>query len=950
MAVKHAHTSKTRWGWSRASLIALGMAFGMPAGQAFGQDAPAEDEEIVVTGFRGSLAAAVDIKREEVGAVDAIVAEDIADFPDANLSESIQRIPGVAITRGGGEGRQISVRGLGAQFTRVRINGMEALSTVGATDAEGGANRNRNFDFNVFASELFNSIVVRKTASAETEEGSLGATVDLRAARPFDYDGFTLGITGQAGYNDLSDAYDPRAAFLISNTSADGRFGALFSLAYSQRDGLEEGASTVRWQNDGTSNFGLSGCATPCAANARYQSVDGLTTGADYDDVNQAFRPRIPRFDHYETTQERLGITGSLQWRPTDATDINLDVMYSSLDATRLESFIQAPVFSTTGPAAIGAVDVVDWEIAGNSLVYGVFDDVDLRSEMRYDELSTDFLQYTLQAEHQFTDRLRGSVLAGHSESDHDNPVQTTVLWDATDSDGYSYDYRNGGGIPTFDFGSFNVSAASSPWTLSQIRLRPLTVYNEFETIKGGLEFDANEWLTLSGGANFNRYEFETTERRRWNGTTNANQENVIPGFASGTPRDDYGTTFTFNGLTWAAPDVRRLASMWNLYDESVFPTGTEPIIGNNAAITEESTGGFVQASWNTEIGGMPLRGNIGVRYVETELNSVGYTYDTTTNDPVQQSIDNSYNDTLPSLNLALEPAEDFIVRFGASRVMSRPGLGNLNPGAAVQRSGNNKTVTAGNPFLDPFRADAYDLAFEYYFQEEGLFSVAFFYKDVTSFVQTLRSTGVYTGNALGLPDSLANAACVGADPGTCSPSDSDWQFSQPANTPGGTLEGFEISLQLPFFFLPGALSDFGLLANYTNVSSSFDTYGNGPAPDFEIIVVDPGAELTNLSPESWNATVYYEDDRFSARVSGAYRSSYVTTIPGRNGNTSESTESTLNVDAAASYAFTDNMTFTFEALNLTDEVSNQILSPDDRPSFYHSYGTSMFLGFRYTY
>lgn len=949
MAAVNSLTSKTRWGWSSASLIALGMAFGMSAGVAHAQDAPpADEEEIVVTGFRASLAAAVDIKRNEVGAVDAIVAEDIADFPDANLSESIQRIPGVAITRGGGEGRQISVRGLGSQFTRVRINGMEALSTVGATDAEGGANRGRNFDFNVFASELFNSIVVRKTASAETEEGSLGATVDLRASRPFDYEGFTLGITGQAGYNDLSESYDPRAAFLISNRSADGRFGALFSVAYSERDGVEEGASTVRWQNDGTADFALSGCATPCATNARYQTVGGLSSGSVYDDVNQAFRPRIPRFDHYETTQERLGVTGSIQFRPTDATDINLDVMYSSLDGTRMETFIQAPVFSTTGGSAIQAVDVLDWEIDGNSLVYGEFNDVDLRSEMRFDELSTKFLQYTLDVQHQFTDRLSGSALIGRSESNHDNPVQTTLLWNATDSDGYSFDYRNGS-IPTFDFGSVNI-ANPLAWTLAEIRLRPITVDNTFETVKGDLEFEVSPTFTVSGGGNFNRYEYVTTEQRRWNGTNNANQENNLVNVPPGTTPDDYFRLITAHGTTWAVPDVQVAGREWDLYNQSLFRTGIEPILGNNAAITEESAGGYVQVGWNTEIGNMPLRGNLGVRYVETDLNSVGYTYDAGTGDGILQSLDNSYNDTLPSLNVALEPADDFIIRFGASRVMSRPNLGNLNPGATVTRSGNNKTVTAGNPYLDPFRADAYDLAFEYYFQDEGLFSVALFYKDVTSFVQTLRTTGVYTGNSLGLPDSLATAACVGAPAGTCSPSDSDWQFSQPINTPGGTLEGYEVSLQLPFFFLPGALSNFGVIANYTNVTSSFDTYGNGPAPDFDLIVVVPGAELTNLSPESWNATVYYEDDRFSARVSGAYRAPYVTTIPGRNGNTSESTDSTLNVDASASYSLTDNMTFTFEALNLTDEVSNQILSPDDRPSFYHSYGTSMFLGFRYTY
>src|SRR3546814_2702280 len=131
----------------------------------------ASEDEIVVTGFRASLDKALDQKRDSIAAVDVIVAEDIAKFPDQNLAESLQRIPGISIQRDAGEGRAITVRGLGAQFTRVRLNGMETIAT--STDGA-SANRDRAFDFNVFASELFTSLVVHKTASASLDEGSLG--------------------------------------------------------------------------------------------------------------------------------------------------------------------------------------------------------------------------------------------------------------------------------------------------------------------------------------------------------------------------------------------------------------------------------------------------------------------------------------------------------------------------------------------------------------------------------------------------------------------------------------------------------------------------------------------------------------------------------------------------------------------------------------------------------
>ncbi len=937
------------------SLAAI--ATGLMGGTAVAQEADttAQEEEIVVTGFRRSLAQAIDIKRTEVGAVDAIVAEDIADFPDANLSESIQRIPGVSITRSAGEGRNISVRGLGPQFTRVRINGMEAMSAVGSTDAEGGTNRSRGFDFNIFASELFNNITVRKTSAAETEEGSLGATIDLRTARPFDYRDFTLAISGQTAYGDAGESWDPRVAILASNTWLDGSLGALVSVAYSERQLLEEGASTVRWQRSGAPstcvtgagpNFGLGGA---CFGNVLGQTEDTpAVSRGDFDAVNGAFHPRIPRYDIYENDSQRLGATVALQWRPTDRTTASFDMLYAEHNATRSEAFLESPVFSTNGASAINAVDVLDYEVQGGTLVYGLFNDVDIRSELRQDQLDTIFRQYSLLVEHDFTDSLRASVFVGSSEADHDNPIQTTLLWDRNDVDGYSYDFRGNNRLPLITYGGLNV-ADPAVWSLSQIRLRPQFVTNTFETAYGDIEYDVSDAFTVRAGLNWKQYEFDSIELRRSNGT-NSNIEGVRPAFTTATPTSNYARLVTIDGSglnlpagltrSWVVPDIDAAAALWGLYDTSIFQLGIEPSLGNNATIEEEDNGWYVQGDLDTDIAGMRLRGNLGVRYVETNQTASGYTY---SGGAVRQTVNRSYDDTLPALNLAFEPMDDFLIRFGAAKVMTRPNLGNLNPGAVVSVSGNNKTVTAGNPDLEPFRATTYDLSFEWYFQEEGLLSVAFFYKDIDSFVQTVRSTGVFTGNSLGLPDSVAISACASAPPGTCSPSDTDWQYSLPRNTPGGPLEGYEVSLQLPFFFFDGFLSNFGILANYTNVSSDIDYVGVTGA-------VVATAPLTGLSEEAWNATFYYEDERLSARVSGAYRSDYITTIPGRNEHISESTASTFNVDFSSSYQLVEGLRLTFEGLNLSDEVNDQFLSPDDRLSFYHHYGRTFMAGFRYTY
>ena len=222
---------------------------------------------------------------------DSIEAEDIAKFPDLNLSESIQRIPGVAISRDAGEGRQITVRGLGGSFTRTMINGMEALATAGGTGAARPAPTGRMRSISTSLPPTCSAISrCEKSASAQTEEGSLGTTVELRTAHPFDYHGFTLAGSAKADYNDLAGSTGPRMSALISDTFLGGTLGVLVSAAYSERNLLDVGASTVRWAG------GLSPVADGFAA----VTAPGLSL-ADVNSIapDTLFHPRNPRFDKY---------------------------------------------------------------------------------------------------------------------------------------------------------------------------------------------------------------------------------------------------------------------------------------------------------------------------------------------------------------------------------------------------------------------------------------------------------------------------------------------------------------------------------------------------------------------------------------------------------------------------------------------------------------------------
>lgn len=928
-----------------AALTTAAAMLGIATGAA-AQTAPTDSvpdgaeavEEVVVTGFRASLDKALEAKQAQTGAIDMIVAEDIADFPDLNLAESLQRVPGVVISRDAGEGRQISVRGLGPQFTRVRINGIEAMSANGSTDASGGTNRLRSFDFNTFASELFNNITVRKTASADTEEGSLGATVDLRTGRPFDYDGFTIAGGLQFGYNDLNEEFDPRGTFLVSNTFADGRLGALLSVAYTDRKLLDEGSSTVRWQGGG----GFGGLA------AGYSGTPTLA------EIQAAFRPRIPRYDKYEHEQSRLGVTAALQFAPTDATAINLDLLYAKFDAERDEIFLQAPVFSTGGAAGIGGVTVVDAAIEGNSLVYGVFNGVDIRSEARHDELTTEFQQATIELKHSFSEKVSINGVVGFAEAEHDNPVQTTLLFDAPNIQGYVYDFRENSRLPLLSYGEGGADLVTNPttWSLSQIRLRPQGTTNTFKSAAFDIEIAPTESWTFKAGPSWKNYKYESREMRRSNGTL-TNQETLLAGMGS-VAITDYSRIVSFgDGLDlpagsitrWLIPDINAAVTELSLNDRDIFPLGIEPVLSNNNSVEEDDLGAFVQGDFRYELGNHTLRGNVGVRYVRTDQTSQGYTF--VGGVPVQATAEREYSDVLPALNLVFDISDKLLLRAGASKVMTRANLNQLAPGATVSVSGNNRTVTVGNPSLDPFRAKSYDLGVEWYFADQALISAAVFFKDVESFVQTRRDQRAFTDNPYGLPDSIATAACGTTD--GCSPSEL-WDFTVPINTPGGDLKGFEISYQQPFTFLPGAWSNFGAILNYTGVESEI-TYEVVPAPPADPVVTFVDDDLTGLSKSAYNATLYFDNKIVSARVSAAYRSDYLTTVPGRNGNDVEGTAETMNIDFSATYNINENFSVSLEGLNLTDEVQDQwVSSTDDRLSYYHHQGRQFYVGGRFKF
>lgn len=936
-------------GATAAALLALAGPASAQSAEPTPSDQSTEVAEIVVTGFRGSLERALAAKRNSNAVVDTIIAEDIAKFPDNNLAESLARVPGVTITREGGEGRAISVRGLGPDFTRVRINGIEAQATT-------GSNRGRGFDFNVFASELFNQLDVRKTPSANVEEGSLGATVDLHTARPFSSSGFTAALSAQGGWNDLSEAANPRIAGLVSNRweTPIGEIGASFSLAYSEKTTLQNGASTGQW------NFGSAdgGWCNPTTRPALCAGTNAAALAQASADTTRY--PRFLRYQDYRLETQRTGVTGTLQWRPQESTLVTLDVLYSKFEGERNERQLES-IGLSRGASQGGKPETVVRDIvldSNGTAIAMALDNVDIRSENYIDIYDTTFQQYTLKLEQQFGDRLSVTGLVGYVKNDFNNAIDYIAQMDRQNTDGYSYDFRTGGQyFPAINYG-FDVTDANQwymgPTTTAaggtgasgpDIRLRPNWNDNVYKTAQIDFKYDWSENLSFLGGVQLKSYEFIGRGMRLAAGEGN------IPAIPAGSNMAGLTEIYCgFEGLAlpsgtpkcWRTPNLDAVAAAYNVFSNTGRFALSETVSsarGDNRTVNEDDLGFYVQAQFNFTAMGLPVRGDAGYRRVKTEQESGFYaTVPTAVNPSGFQwtTVGREYTDDLPSLNLVVEPHEDVLVRFGAAKVMARAGLGSISAATNVGVAGGARTVSTGNPNLEPYRAKTYDFAVEWYPSRGSILSAGLFYKDISTYIQNITQTLPYS--ATGLPDSLLTGTGV-------LPTDT-FQVSYVVNTPGGPLKGFELNLQQALTFLPGRLENLGVLMNYTYVKSDIDYFISTTAGSATV-----SQPLLNLSKNAFNATIYYEEGPFQARVSANYRDAYLTAVPASYNIDVAGMKASTYVDFSTSYKVTDQLTVSLEGINLTNEPTISYTdSQAERLSDYFQSGRQFYAGLRYTF
>lgn len=924
-----------------------------PSAESPRASAPAPKEtDRVVRGYRKSLDAALARKKQSIAQVDAVVADDLADFLDPNLAESLQRLPGVAITRVAGEGARVTLRGLPGGYTRTRLNGMDTRIGV-------GNNTSREFDFNLFASELFTSMVVHKTATADLGDGSLSAVVDLNTGRPFDLKkGFTFVANAQGTYNDFSATLRPRLVGLVGYHDPGGGWGATASAAYSLDRNDQEANDTLRWAN------GYAFRSVNDVVCANNPSDKGCT------EVRSAYHARIPRYSESNHTAERLGVTVGIQYRPWAKTEIRLDALYATLtqrtDSKTLEVFFRANEAQMNVTSYTLKKHPVRSGLENSTLTALSVDNAWVRSETYRLDTESGFHQLTLAIDHEFSANFSGHLLAGTSRAKGHIPRQTMLAYDNNNNNGASYDYSQDNRFPQLTFTGPDVADGRN-FTLTELRDRVHTTKNAVDTLDIKLNWHLVDAFGITFGANYKNMNFDTKESQRDGqvcGLKLANGTNIYdcdldnngqndPGLRGpqGLPEltdvTDYrGQVGSGSTTRWASPSLEGWTNSLNYFNVPLIDDS-----GRIRMVREQIVGAFVQADGNVLLGssGIRLLYNAGVLYAQTRQTSGA---------PVSGALFRmkrpTYDDWLPSVNTAVWLTNAWVVRLAAARVMSRPEFSDLSPAGTVDSF--NFRITRQNPNLDPTRALTLDAATEWYFADESLISLAVFLKKIDSF--PIRTVRIGTFASTGLPTSvIAPTSPAEQNPeGTCGRPDGCWDISELTNDKGATLKGIEVGFLTPFRALFGALPPIirglGFSANLSLVTSDVE-YGVPSA--LQNVETFPDSILLKehqfgFSSRSFNATLYYEDSTFGARLSASNRS-YLERKLNINSNLWEFATASTRLDFSSSYHVLAELKVTFDALNLTNTPFDSTLDGDaNRRLLYTRTGRIFLLGARYTY
>lgn len=837
-------------------LVALSLA-SAATGQVFAAepetqkaDEKTADVTITVTGLRESLKRNLADKRDANAVVDVITAQDIGKFPDKNIAESLQRVPGVTINRGfAGEGNEVSIRGMDPQLTQTLVNGQFVASTSWFSLS---FNR-RSFNMDLMPSELVESVVVYKSPVAELDEGGLGGTVMLNTRKPLDLDSGTIYASVEAMKNSLDSDTGASASGLFSWKNEQANFGILATLSTAETVGRGNKAENYweeAWSAAGIAQFRQDRQRDTFDINAQFAPSDRLSIGL-----------------HYFNTQ-------------LDAQNTNQNFLLFNRSADVVNgSSVTSP---TTGVPMAGTL------IGGTTASGGWMLAQDVNS--RRPELESDLTDLTFDYDGD-TWRFHGSV--GNTSAEGGNGGNVNSLWGINDTDAR---WQNNGGNVSVDYDFLaatgfylnvnNLDLSDPSWqTNLAMSLSEVTLFDEEDWLQADLDFDVSwgDFHTIKVGIKSRDHSFGKAQT---NYTVDAAA--VMAGASTLGDSGYFNGPIDIDGGVLVGGSEGSIAGVGLNFDSAVRNnvTGSEYLYAAYGEVQEKITAMYLQGDFS----GDKFRGNIGFRYVKTDVEGSTYA------DPLDQNSlfarEANYSDVLPSFNFAYDFEEDTLFRMSIAKVMSRPAYSTLNPAlSAINPTAN--TASSGNVGIDPFRATQIDLGVEHYFGDNNFVGVALFVKDIKSF----GSSGTIT-DLVYEPNGDLNA-----------PNDFEpYTLTVPTQGTQGQVQGVEFNYQKMF-------GNFGVLANLT----LSDSEGRTEAGDV--------ASLPGQSGSSYNITGFYQTDLIETRLAYTYRDEFLAEGTAF-GNALDVFDDQAYLDLSVTWHATDTIDVTFQGVNLTDEVTVQSHNP----------------------
>jgi iron complex outermembrane receptor protein len=868
-------------------------------------------EVIQVTGIRRSLQESQSLKMSSSSIVEAISAEDIGKLPDVSIAESLARLPGIAAQRLDGRANVISIRGLGPDFTTATLNGREQASV----------NDNRGVEFDQYPSELLNRVVVYKTPDASVMAQAIGGTVDMQTISPLTHGEQTIAMSLRGEMNDLgslnsgSEDTGYRGSISYIDQFADDTIGIALGYARMMSPNQEE-----RWQ------------------------AWGYPENANGDSVLGGAKPFVR-----SSELERDGVLAVFEYAPNEQFTSVVDIYYTKFtDDQRLRGI--------EIPAAWGSNGGVSALTTENGLVtQGTINGAEVVVRNDVNKRDADSLSIGWNNKYTINDNWRVEADIAMSKADRTDIGMESYSGTgrgtgvgAVDDLGFAY---NGDGGYDFthnlDYADPNVIKLGDPLGWGS-PLGPNTqdgfinkpeIEDELNSFRLSAEYIFDEGAVRSVEFGVNR--------------TNRDKSKLDKGYyltlAGYDGSDNYLETVPDQFLL--SPTSLDFFGMGDVlsYDSLAFYNAggyTETDVAdvdlsratNSWAISEEVSTVFVKANLESELMGFPLTGNVGLQAVHTDQSSDGTVATVEDGNVIltPRTAGDSYVEWLPSLNLGFEVADGQMVRFAAARTLTRARMDKMNANVNFSYNENpndgvNWSGGAGNPELRPWLARQYDISYENYFSDQGYFSLAVFYKDLENYVYDQQSAFDFSTI---LPQ--------GADDNPIG------LVTQPQNGQGGYVQGIEASLSL----------DFGLFADQLE---GFGTILSGSYNDSEVKETSDSAATTlpGLSEKTFNATVYYENAGFEARISSRYRSDFlgeVTAISLTRVNVNVKAETV--VDAQIGYDFTESgidalygLSVQFQVNNLTNEPFTSYTGEDARHvRDYQNYGRNFMLGANYKF